>query len=76
MYTECYIEATRIFKKCCQTLGVSIYNIKQNRLAKNVAIIVADEIIRSYPCGCEYDDAEVERKKSYYIDVKYELMKL
>jgi hypothetical protein len=71
---ETYIEAQRIFQKCCQTLGVGMYDKIHNRLAKDMAVIVADEILRSYPCGCEYSDTDVQRKKAYWLDVKYELM--
>jgi hypothetical protein len=69
-----YIEAQRIFNKCCQALCVPLYDKTQNRMARDMAIIVADEIVRSYPCGCEYSVAETQRKKAYWLDVKYELM--
>jgi hypothetical protein len=73
---ESYIEAQRIFSRCCQILGVSKYDEFASRLAKDFALFTADEIVRTYPCGCEYDEAEFERKKAYWIDVKYEITKL
>ena len=70
------MEAQRIFKRCCQTLEVNQFDSMANRMSIQMAILVADEIVRSYPCGCEYSDKEKQAKKAYYIDVKYELMRL
>lgn len=71
-----YMEAQRIFSRCCQTLGLNQFDAATNAVAKEMAIVIADEVVRSYPCGCEFAETETQRKKAYWLDVKYELMNL
>lgn len=75
-HDRAYMESQRIFKRCCIALGLDMYDSDGNRQAKDMAVIIADEIVRSYPCGCEYSETEIQRKKAYWLDVKYELIKL
>jgi hypothetical protein len=75
-HDEAYMEAQRIFSRCCQMLGLNQFDSAQNTMAKDMAIVIADEIMRSYPCGCEFSKTETQRKKAYWLDVKYELMQL
>lgn len=75
-HDKAYMESQRIFKRCCQALGLSMYDAENNAIAKKMAILIVDEIVRSYPCGCEYAETETQRKKAYWLDVKYELNKL
>lgn len=71
-----YLEAQRIFARCCKALNVSLFDDKLNKAAKEMAIVIADEILRSYPCVCEYLEPSKTREKAYWVDVKYELTKL
>jgi|APGre2960657373_1045057.scaffolds.fasta_scaffold55659_3 hypothetical protein len=75
-HDEAYMEAQRIFSRCCQKLGLNQFDAAQCTMAKDMAIIIADEVVRSYPCGCEFSQTEIKRKKAYWLDVKYELTKL
>lgn len=72
---KAYLEAQRILKISCKTLGVNFFDSDQNRQAVKVAILIADEIISSNPCESRYFPDRTS-KELFYIDVKYELLKI
>jgi len=74
-HDRAYFEAQRIFNRCCHLLQINQFSDVDRERAKNIALLIADEVLRSSVCRCEYYE-ENKTEKQFYIDIKYELTKL